>query len=68
MKLITTRQELIESLKDVLAVETTARKNYESDIASFKNFEITNTISKIKMDEDTHINILNALIKMLEKR
>ena len=67
MKAIATKEELLEGLKDVRAVEVTARKGYEQDIATFKNFEITNTITKIKMDEDTHIRILDELIRMLSK-
>ncbi|MBN2051911.1 hypothetical protein JW756_00230 [Candidatus Woesearchaeota archaeon] len=67
MDLISSKEELIESLKDVRAVEMMARKGYEEDIITFKNFEITNTISKIKIDEDAHIKILTELIRMLEK-
>lgn len=65
MKKITSRAELLESLKDVRAVEIKARQGYEEDITTFKNFEITNTISKIKLDEDVHIKILDELISML---
>lgn len=65
MKTITSKEELLEGLKDVRALEAMARKNYESDIFTFKNFEITNVITKIKMDEDMHIRLLDELIKML---
>ena len=67
MKKISSRAELLESLKDVRAVEIKARQGYEEDITTFKNFEITNTISKIKLDEDVHIKILDELIGMLEE-
>jgi rubrerythrin len=66
--MITSKSELIESLKDVRAVEVTARKGYEEDAITFKNFEITNTVAKIKLDEDVHIKILDQLIAMLEKK
>jgi hypothetical protein len=66
VKLITSKQELVESLKDVRAVEIMARKGYEEDILTFRNFEITNTVTKIKIDEDTHIALLDELIKMLD--
>lgn len=68
MRMITSKSELIESLKDVRAVEVTARKGYEEDAITFKNFEITNTVAKIKLDEDVHIKILDQLIAMLEKK
>ena len=67
MKTITSKAELIESLKDVRAVEITARKGYESDIMTFKNFEIANTVAKIKIDEDMHIKLLDELIRMIDR-
>ncbi|MBN2458766.1 hypothetical protein JXB28_00630 [Candidatus Woesearchaeota archaeon] len=67
MKTINSRKEFIESLKDIRAVEILARKGYEQDTITFQNFEITNTIAKIKMDEDAHIKLLDELIRMLEK-
>jgi rubrerythrin len=68
VRMIISKSELIESLKDVRAVEVTARKGYEEDAITFKNFEITNTVAKIKLDEDVHIKILDQLIAMLEKK
>jgi rubrerythrin len=65
VKKITSKTELLESLKDVRAVEAKARKGYEEDIVTFQNFEITNTITKIKQDEDVHIKLLDELIMML---
>ncbi len=65
MKKITSRKDLLESLKDVRAVEATARKGYEQDMITFKNFEITNTITRIKQDEDVHIKLLDELIRIL---
>ncbi len=65
MEKITTKQELIESLKDTLAVEILAKEGYEQDIVTFKNFEITDTMKSIKKDEDKHIALLNSLIKTL---
>jgi rubrerythrin len=67
VKRITTKTELLESLKDVRAVEIKARKGYEQDIVTFKNFEIINTITKIKQDEDVHIKLLDGLIRMLSR-
>ena len=67
MKRITSKAELLESLRDVRAVEIMARKGYEQDTLTFKNFEITNTIARIKQDEDTHISLLDELIKMLSR-
>ena len=68
MKRITSREGLIEGLKDVRAVEILARKGYEEDLTTFNNFEIINRITKIKIDEDDHIRILDELIALLEKK
>jgi rubrerythrin len=65
VKKITSKTELLESLKDVRAVEIMARKGYEEDAITFQNFEIINTITKIKQDEDVHIKLLDELIRML---
>jgi hypothetical protein len=65
VKKITSKEELLESLKDIRAVEMIARKGYEDDIVTFQNFEITNIITKIKQDEDIHIKLLDELIRML---
>jgi len=65
---VTTRNELIELLVDIKAVEMMARESYEKDIITFKNFVITDTIEKIKKDEDRHIDMLDALIRMLRER
>jgi len=67
MNLITTKAELLERLKDVRIIEIVARKGYEQDLATFKNFHITDTIEKIKEDENKHIAILDELIKMVEQ-
>jgi rubrerythrin len=64
---VTSRKELIELLLDIKAVEEMARKSYEQDIITFKNFIITETIEKIKKDEDRHIAMLESLIKMLKE-
>ena len=67
MRRITSRAELLESLKDVMVVEIKARHGYEEDIITFRNYEISNTISKIKLDEDEHVRILDMLIELLSK-
>lgn len=65
-KEIRNREDLIELLKDIRGVEVMARNSYEQDIITFKNFIITDTIKKIKNDEDRHIEVLDSLIKMLK--
>jgi hypothetical protein len=64
---IKNRKELIELFEDIKGVEMMARSNYEKDIVTFKNFIITDTIEKIKKDEDRHIELLEELITMLKK-
>lgn len=64
---VTNRKELIELLLDIKAVEEMARKSYEQDVITFKNFIITDTIEKIKKDEDKHIEMLESLIQMLKQ-
>jgi hypothetical protein len=65
MEKITTKSEFLERLKDIRIVEVIARQSYEEDAVTFKNFEIVNTIHKIKLDEDKHIALLDDLINML---
>ncbi|MFH0869739.1 MAG: hypothetical protein V1866_01635 [archaeon] len=67
MNLITSKAELLERLRDVRIIETVAKKGYEQDLETFKNFQITDTIGKIKEDEDKHIALLDELIRMLEQ-
>ena len=67
MEKITTKKELIERIEDVRAVEMTARKGYEEDLNTFKNFKITGTIARIKKDEDNHIKILDNLLEVLKQ-
>jgi len=68
MEKLNTRKQLIEGVKDLLAVEILARDNYENDTITFKNFKLVKTIEKIKKDEDRHIDMLKNLIKILEKK
>jgi rubrerythrin len=67
MEKLNTKKQLLEGIKDLLAVETLARKSYENDIITFSNFKLVDTIEKIKVDEDRHIKMLKELIKLLEK-
>ncbi|MGV8169358.1 MAG: hypothetical protein ACP5N3_04850 [Candidatus Nanoarchaeia archaeon] len=66
MQMINTKQELIERLKDLLAVETLARDTYKQDIILFKKPEITTIIERIEQDEEFHIKLIQDLIFMLE--
>lgn len=65
---ISNRGDLIELLEDIKAVEINARDSYEKDVLTFKNFIITDTIQKIKNDEDKHIEIIQNLIDMLKSK
>jgi|WetSurMetagenome_2_1015567.scaffolds.fasta_scaffold2149322_1 rubrerythrin len=67
MEKLNTKKQLLEGVKDLLAVEMTARKSYEDDILTFNNFKLVDVIEKIKKDEDRHIRMLKELIKILEK-
>ncbi len=67
MKKLKNRKELLEVVKDLRAVEITARDDYQSNVMTFKNFEIVNTFSEIKSEEDKHIEILNKIIRMIEE-
>jgi rubrerythrin len=64
---IKNRKDLIELFEDIKAVETVARDNYIQDVITFKNFIITDTIEKIKKDEDKHIQMFEELITLLKK-
>jgi rubrerythrin len=65
MERINTKAELMERLKDLRIVEVVARNGYEEDLSNFKNFEVLNTIQRIKNDEDKHIALLDEMIAML---
>lgn len=68
MERLNTREQLLEGIKDLLSVETAARKSYQLDIATFKNSLIVDTIEDIKIDEDRHIKMLKELVKILENK
>jgi rubrerythrin len=67
MEKINTKKEILEKLKDLLAVERLAKQSYEEDTFTFKNFEIKETMEKIKEDEEKHIKILLNIIKVVNK-
>ncbi len=67
MEIITTKAQLIERLRDIKTVEIIARENYKEDVINFMNPQIVNTISRIKVDEDRHIDMLSEIIDLLEK-
>lgn len=67
MEIITTKLQLIERLRDIKTVEMIARESYVEDTITFKNPELVNTISKIKVDEDRHIDMLSEMLDILEK-
>jgi hypothetical protein len=67
MEKIHTKEELLEGLKDLLAVERVARDTYQEDTEEFKDKEIIKTLKTIKLDEDEHIALLEFLIDMLDK-
>ncbi|MEA2037766.1 MAG: hypothetical protein U9O94_09730 [Nanoarchaeota archaeon] len=66
MERMTTKEELIERLKDVRSVEIQARDHYIRDTTTFKHVHLVHTIKEIKEDEDRHIALLDELIQMLE--
>ena len=55
MEKISTKQELIEMVKDLISVETQAMKDYQEDVITFSNHKIKETIQQIKEDEIRHI-------------
>ncbi|MFA5857182.1 MAG: hypothetical protein WC867_07500 [Candidatus Pacearchaeota archaeon] len=67
MEPITTRDKLIEGLKNLLSVEISAKNSYEKDIKIFENKKIIIAIDSIRKDELVHIELLKELIEILEK-
>jgi bacterioferritin (cytochrome b1) len=67
MEKLNTKKQLLDGVKDLLAVEMDARKSYADDILTFNNFKLVDVIEKIKKDEDRHIRMLKELMKILEK-
>jgi hypothetical protein len=67
-KLIASKQELIEKIKDLRAVEALARDSYAKDEKIFANITIINMIDRIKNDEVRHILLLEEILDLLEKK
>lgn len=67
MEKITTKLKLKDSIKDILAVEMLARDRYKEDLDIFQNPEILRIMSKIKMDEDRHIEMISQIIDFLRE-
>ena len=63
----TTKKEVIEYLKDLRALEITARDSYKDDVDLFENRKLKVVISVIEKDEEKHIELLNEMIEILEK-
>lgn len=68
MEKLNTKKQLLEGVKDLLAVEILARDDYERDTITFRNFKIVDTIEKIKKDEDMHIEMLKKIVRILDKK
>ena len=67
MEKVSTREEIIEMLKNLHAVEVSARNRYKKEAEhQFIDEKFTKAIWIIKKDEDRHILYLEFLIKMLE--
>ena len=65
---INSKNELVEQLKNLRALEIEARNRYTEDIESFKDFNIKFTIESIEKDEEDHIKIIDSVLKYLEKK
>lgn len=66
MEKINNRQELIEAFKDAIAVEETAKKEYNQDSKGFSDPKIKEVYNRIMTEEEKHIALLKSLIIMLE--
>lgn len=67
MEKITSKKQLLENLKNIIALEIRAKENYEEDKESFRDKNIVLTIEEIIDDESVHIDLINELITLLEK-
>jgi hypothetical protein len=65
---LTTKAQLLDRLRDLLAMELGAEKNYEADVGTFTNFVITDTIEKIRQDELRHITLIKEAIALVEDK
>ena len=63
MEPITSRAKLIESLKNVLSVETLARDSYDKDVHIFKNKRLKVVIEKIKKTKSATSRFSETLLK-----
>jgi rubrerythrin len=64
---ITSKKEYIQRIREGLSLEIMAKKNYEEDVLSFRNFKIKNTIAGIKKDEERHIVLFKKILELLEE-
>ena len=63
--MITTKQDLINRLQDILALEKIAFERYKEDAEKFHDVKIIKVIEKIKDDEKNHIKMLEHLLNYL---
>ena len=66
MEPISSKQELIETLESLIAVESIQKKWFEEDTHTCQNFEFIEKIESMLNDEIKHIAILKNLIKILK--
>jgi hypothetical protein len=63
---IHSKEELLQRLMDIRAVECIARDTYKDDFAAFKDVKIEKIINSIELDEEFHVKLLDELIEMLK--
>jgi hypothetical protein len=61
---LSTRAELFERLKDMLVMEKGAEHSYGSDVLTFRNFVLVDTIEQIRKDEVRHIHLLEECMAL----
>ena len=67
MQKIDTNEEFLERIKELRIFEVNARKEYIWDIEHFMDSSMKDSFLRVKNEEDTHILLLDEIIKILEK-
>lgn len=62
MEKITTKNQLVVLIKNLISVEILARDRYDNESNKFDSEKIVSVLKKIKKDEDRHIELLEDLV------
>ncbi len=68
MKKINSKEELIKMLESIRRMEVRAKEEYHKDEITFTNFKIVDTVTRIKKDEERHIELFDEMLAILKEK